>query len=459
MLLCLVLLLGNASAGGALYYADASGLLTANREGGLDYSIAMPAASLLLVAAGLVTIAERRRTASPPPATRLEAPPLTVTAITDLEQLRALRPRWLALFDQSGSLNVFLTWDWIVACCEHWNGNPSTLVLTIERDGELVGVLPLVALGIGPFDDSSRRRRLRFATPHYVDEYAGLLCKPGYESQVLRASLQWLAKRKQRWHAIELCRVPEASPLRLLKERTFRDGLVHVVERAIPDSRCVNLPEKWEQLMKRSSYLKRLHQYVRRCVRETGARIEILEEPSQIAAMLPVLFDLHAQRWARRDQPSVFLPSRPFWDHVAPKLAESGMTKLFILRAADGSAMAAYLACGCGDRFFGLQTGFDPRWENYKVGTVVLAMVMEFAIGRGYRVFDFLGGDLEYKRFWSDHTQGKTTMVLYPMGFSGWCGAARQRCHENFRRASLRLATYEQRRVIKRRVMSLVGHA
>ena len=281
--------------------------------------------------------------------THVGSQPLIVKSVTDCEQLRSLRSQWQALFNKATRPNVFLTWEWVFACCRYWNGNPSAVVLTVWHEVELRGILPLVALGPRPFTDGGPPRRLRFATPSHVDHYAEVLCEPGDEADVLRVCLEWLADRRTLWNSIELCRAPDGPTLRLLRDSTVTDAFVYVVERFVPPSWCVTLPESWDLLMRRSNHLKRLKEYVRRCVRETGARLETLEDPTTISQSLPILFDLHAKRWERRDEASIFLVSRPFWNDVAPMLAESRLIKLFVLRVSDGSPMAAYLVCCCGD--------------------------------------------------------------------------------------------------------------
>jgi CelD/BcsL family acetyltransferase involved in cellulose biosynthesis len=385
--------------------------------------------------------------------------PLIVKSVTDNEQLRVLRSEWQTLFSKATRPNVFLTWDWVFACCTHWNGNPYPVVLTVWEDVELRGILPLVALGAGPFTDGGPPRPLRFATPSHVDHYADVLCGPGDEVDVLRECLRWLADRRAVWNSLELCRAPDGPTLRLLRDSTLTNAFVYVIERLVPPSRCVTLPDSWDLLMRRSNHLKRLKEYVRRCVRETGAHLETLEEPAAISASLPILFELHAKRWEGRDEASIFLGSRPFWSDVAPILAASGLIKLFVLRASDGSPMAAYLVCCCRGRLLGIQTGFDPRWQKYRVGSVALALIMQFAIERGYREFDFGGGDVEYKRHWSDHALDKATIVLFPKGFAGWRDAAKARWRERVTQFGFRIADYEQRRRIRRWLRGLIPSA
>src|SRR5262249_43101900 len=109
------------------------------------------------------------------------------------------------------------------------------------------------------------------------------------------------------------------------------------------------------------------------------------------------------------------------------------------------------------DRILGMQTGFDPQWHKFRVGSVALAFVMQFAIGHGYRLFDFTGGDLEYKRHWSDHTLGKTTVLLYPRTVAGWMAATRKRLRVRASRLAFQIADYERRRRIKRWLLGLIG--
>src|SRR2546427_2275187 len=40
------------------------------------------------------------------------------------------------------------------------------------------------------------------------------------------------------------------------------------------------------------------------------------------------------------------------------------------------------------DTVYSYQTGWDPRWERYSVGTVLMGLMIRRAIERGYRTLD-----------------------------------------------------------------------
>ncbi len=47
------------------------------------------------------------------------------------------------------------------------------------------------------------------------------------------------------------------------------------------------------------------------------------------------------------------------------------------------------------------QGGWDPDFAKVVLGKVMVADVVEWAIGEGLNEYDFLGGDARYKREWS----------------------------------------------------------
>jgi len=341
---------------------------------------------------------------------------MQVEPVTESDRVQALRPEWRELCTASSWPNVFLTGEWVAAYCAYEAGQARPFVLTLRQSGRLGGVLPLVAVGSPPW-------KLRFATHPQVAEYADVLAPAGAEATVAQVALEWLAAQRGLWSRLELPRVRETSPLLAALRQGAAQRHWNLVERARPASLCITLPSDWETFVRSSDRLKRIARYMRKCVRELGVHLKVYRRPEEIAQGLETLFDLHQRRWAERPGSSNFLPMRAFMDQTAAPLAEADLIRVFVLHSGGGEALAAWLAYVCGDQVFSFQTGFDPGWQEYKVGTVLLGFVLQRAIEEGYREFDFLGGDAEYKHYWSNQTRGKRDVMLFPPTWQGRCRA------------------------------------
>lgn len=131
------------------------------------------------------------------------------------------------------------------------------------------------------------------------------------------------------------------------------------------------------------------------------------------------LLALHEQRWngdgggAFRDPRSVRLQKR-----FAGEMARQQRLWLTTLDV-DGQPAAAWYGFAWGDAVYFYQGGRDPRWQRESVGQVLMGLMIQRAIERGYRTFNFLRGDDDYKREWtsSRHMTGETVIFR-----SGWGG-------------------------------------
>jgi CelD/BcsL family acetyltransferase involved in cellulose biosynthesis len=145
-----------------------------------------------------------------------------------------------------------------------------------------------------------------------------------------------------------------------------------------------------------------------------------------------------------------------FVHSAAKTLADAGLIRVFVLRSQDGEPLAATLVYVCRDHMFGFQTGFDPQWERHRVGTVLLALLLQHASEQGYARFDFLGDEAQYKAYWSNETHGKTDVLLFPNTASGVWRAAKTKWLLDARRTARRIAGRDRRTHWRRQVTQLL---
>ena len=86
----------------------------------------------------------------------------------------------------------------------------------------------------------------------------------------------------------------------------------------------------------------------------------------------------------------------------------------------DGAPVAAWYGFSFADTVYFYQGGWDPHWEHYSVGTILMGVMIRRAIERRYRVFDFLRGAEPYKMAWTFTARTcYELLVIRP----GWRGA------------------------------------
>ena len=84
-----------------------------------------------------------------------------------------------------------------------------------------------------------------------------------------------------------------------------------------------------------------------------------------------------------------------------------------------GAPVAAWYGFAWGDTVYFYQSGRDPAWERHSVGLVLMGTMIQRAIERGYRRFDFLRGADPYKRQWTTTDRMTEQITIFRRGLGG----------------------------------------
>lgn len=342
----------------------------------------------------------------------------SVATRVPLADALALGPElWDRLLARSGTGSPFLTWAWHRACADAVPPEQvdlcQALVLRgatgdvdavfpfrVQRDG--YWGIPVTELG-WPFGD--------LGCPDHLD----ILATPEADLDALAGAIQQLS-----WVAIRLGNVAEAaSNVERLCAACERRGWS---VRRRPLGRCLylELPDSWE------AYLSSLSSHARHAIRRKERKLSrehdvVLTDYGQerLEAGLHHLQRLHTLRWSGggsfRDPAMQSLHRR-----FAAALADRGELWLATLDL-DGVPAAAWYGFSLGDTVYHYQSGRDPRWEQARVGSVLMGLIIRRAIERGYRKLDFLRGEEPYKMEWTQTARRCSEVVVFR---TGWRGAA-----------------------------------
>jgi CelD/BcsL family acetyltransferase involved in cellulose biosynthesis len=138
----------------------------------------------------------------------------------------------------------------------------------------------------------------------------------------------------------------------------------------------------------------------RRAAREAGLRIEGAAN-GKLDEHLDVLFALHTARWRARGEEGVLSSTavQRFHRDAAHALRAAGLLRMYVLRLDERAAAAFYGFSGHGRTFYYL-SGFDPAFDRFSPGTLIVGHAIEQAAREGVTQFDFLRGREAYKYRW-----------------------------------------------------------
>ena len=302
------------------------------------------------------------------------------------DRLEAIGPAaWDALVRAARRRPPFLWWTWQREWVASFANTNRLEIRRVEDDeGHLIAVLPLyerlpdVWTLVGGVD---------------ICDYLDLIAVAGRELEAWTALLHACPAAPATW---ELHAVPAASPT-----VTALPGLeAAVTVTAAVEERCpvVELPATWAEYLGglTSKHRHELTRKMRRLEREApDTRVTCLARRSEIEARIGDFLDLHRRSRVGKER-FMDLAMERFFRRVSAGLADADVVRLWFLDGASGP-LASFITLEW-DGTVGLyNSGFQPAAAALSPGLVLLAHVVEDAIRRGKRRFDFLRGEERYK--------------------------------------------------------------
>ena len=195
-------------------------------------------------------------------------------------------------------------------------------------------------------------------------------------------------------------------------------------------SRCpgIRLQGTYEDYLKAQFERKKrynLERQVRVALSDKGLRHRRVDKQEDLPHALNDLFALHARRKQAANVQSSFIDGdvQRFHHAVAPALLRAGWLSLQLLSDGERPVSAAY-GFRYNGRFYFYQSGMDPDWSRWSVGTVLLTMLIKESFEGGLQEFDFLKGDEAYKVPWANAARQQVELAIHRRDMAGTLGYA-----------------------------------
>lgn len=338
----------------------------------------------------------------------------SVDWIQDLDGLRKLAAVWDSLLEDSQSMTVFLTWEWLETWAECFLKDGRTLfVLCVRRGGKLIGVAPW-------YVERVRRgvltvREVRFlGSPESGSDYLDVILLRGKERVAVEALYRFLfGPGRHGWDELRLTDVPAES--------LFLLHFLHVVEdhgkfaelRRHAYLPQIALPDTTD------TFFASLSSHRRRRVRQEVQRLteggfdHVTCRDEEVENGLVRFFTLYDAKSGYRDGPKL----ARFLRALRTRDDAKGWVQVELLTV-GGRDVAALLYLRFGRRISVLKMVSDKKFSrSVSVGNLLVYMSIGQAISGGIGCYDFLKGDEEYKFHWAKG--GKVTLSVL-LAQRGW---------------------------------------
>jgi CelD/BcsL family acetyltransferase involved in cellulose biosynthesis len=166
----------------------------------------------------------------------------------------------------------------------------------------------------------------------------------------------------------------------------------------------IALPATWDDYLRliSGSLRKRCRKLQRQFFDSGKIQVRQVESEADLDKGFEVLLKLHAARWGSARMPlGVFGDQRfrTFHETVSRKLLARKKLRLAWLEC-DGKPIAVEYQFVDAKVVYAYQAGIDLSMDEYSPGKLSMMAAIQFAISRGCRFFDLLGGDEPYKANW-----------------------------------------------------------
>jgi CelD/BcsL family acetyltransferase involved in cellulose biosynthesis len=324
-------------------------------------------------------------------------------ALTLHEDLASVEREWRAL-ERSGDCTPFQTFDWLATWQRHIGAASGVrpAIIIGRRGADVVFLLPLAV------EPGTLARRLTFLGQDLADYNAPLLAREaarGLREQFIalwRESLRLIQARAALRHDIVvLKKMPKTigaqdNPLLALEVRLHPSGAYETV-----------LEADWERFYnaKRSSATRRRDRTKLKKLGELGAVRFIEPREDELAATLDALIAQKSKAFVRMGVPNMF--ARRGHSEFYRDLAMSSRALVHLSRLDVGDTMAAVnLGLTFGDCYYHILASYDDgEVSRFGPGAAHLRELLQYAIRRGCKRFDFTIGDEPYKRDWCETEQ------------------------------------------------------
>lgn len=354
---------------------------------------------------------------------------MQVQCDTDPAVFDRLRDEWEALLSRSVMPTPFLRPFWQKAWWTAYQQGKTLRLITVREGERLVGIAPLflheMRVAVGellprlsierpePLPEGAARRILHPLGGTEVSDYLDLIVDREQAGAVYAALWDFL-KGQGDWELLDLHCLPSGSPTlealpRLAQASGWRAETVQ--EEVCP---IIALPASWEAYLDSLDKKQRheIRRKIRKAEREASVRWRVSGGADELEADLELFFRLH-ERSDPAKEAFWNAETRQFFRTIAGALQQDQALQLSFIYF-DEQPVATYFSLLHDGEMLLYNSGYEPGlFMSLSPGLVLLSYMIEDAIQRGYRIFDFMRGNERYK-----YDYGGVDRPIYRLGIA-----------------------------------------
>lgn len=339
---------------------------------------------------------------------------LTTRCVTNWDDARDLAGEWSALLERAAWSSVFQTWEWNRCWWDAFGSACKLRLILCYRDRQLVAAAPMMLTKAHPRLGRARNQLCFVGSPNSSSDYCDILVDADVPG-ALDAVLEKLIEHSEDADCIHLTNMPSESPncsgiVRFLRNR--RSPLIVETDQLAP-TRILGQPDEDRKVANKSSLRRRVNYFekagdlkFRRCA---GA--------AEIFGYLDVFFEQHKARRELAGSVSQFddAAQRDFYRALVSRMVAPGWLKFDVVTF-NGKPLAIHLGFEYRGSFIWYKPAFDVEFANRSPGEVLIKFLLQDAIDRKLKEFDFTVGDEPFKFRFSNVTRVNMRAIGFRSG-------------------------------------------
>jgi len=324
---------------------------------------------------------------------------LEITKVNTEEHFFSLKNNWNEILSMSMQHSIFMTWEWLYTWWETYSkGKELCILLFCEDNGHLVGIAPFYITCEKVLGISIRILKL-IGSEEVCSEYLDVIAKKDKTIEVTKELALYL-KSHSEWDILHLRDISEHGIINDVLKKMNEKGNITCTDVIKTTNPFISLPEKEEIFMASLSHNKRsaIKRKEKKLTREHGFSIFNVDKMENLGGAFQDFVALHQKLWESRGFPGMFKRKAflRFHETIAKRFLENNWLRLYFL-SISGKPIASLYGFQEGDKFYYYQSGFDPAWRVYGVGTILINYTIKEAIRNKLKEYDFLRGEADYK--------------------------------------------------------------
>lgn len=346
---------------------------------------------------------------------------ITFEVVRDEAGLERLAPEWTALNARCGPEGFFTRMEVVRA---NWarhkdDARASLHILAVRKEGRLVLGAPMIrrrdALG------TYALCWLDSKTPFYDD----VLLDPGMDPALAARFFKRHLFASWTRRVLKIGHVREGTPL----HRVLVAGGIPLTFRTVAPTLDISAYGTWDAYLSTFPAKRRQQfgNYSRRLQRAGAEPVRLVTDPDERRAEIARLFARKREWVAEKELSDWIVPAETeaWFQRIAGH--EDARNRAHVLRLASGDKwIASCLFFERDGTIFSSKMAFNPEWERFSPGWILVLEKIRFAIGRGLSTVDFMIGRNHWKERVADGRRSiftcRTSLLPWQRGRSGESG-------------------------------------